>query len=290
MTAFALNGGTVRDGAGNNAVLTAAATNPAGVLKIDTTAPAVTAKLTSDTGVSATDKITSKDTLTGGGDPNATVQFTVDGTLIAATATAGATGVWTFTPTGLADGAHTIVASETDAAGNTGTAALAFTLDATAPKATAITASPASGDLDAGKTVSLTVTFSAPVYAGATSYLALNDGGHAVYAGGTGTGVLTFTYTVAAGQNTAALAVTGASAGFQDIAGNVPTFSGVVGALPGPLQIDTTAPTVTQVTASPASGEVKAGALVHVTLATSEAVTVTGTPQLLLNRRRRCGL
>ena len=43
------------------------------------------------------------------------------------------TGAWSFTPSGLVDGAHTIVASQTDAFGNTGTASLSFTLDTTAP-------------------------------------------------------------------------------------------------------------------------------------------------------------
>ena len=66
------------------------------------------------------------------------MHFTVDGSAIAQTATANASGVWSFTPTGLADGAHTIVASETDVAGNTGTASLSFTLDTTAPVAPTI--------------------------------------------------------------------------------------------------------------------------------------------------------
>jgi hypothetical protein len=61
------------------------------------------------------------------------VHFTVDGAAIAATATANASGVWSFTPTGLADGSHTIVASETNAVGATGTSSLTFTLDTTAP-------------------------------------------------------------------------------------------------------------------------------------------------------------
>ena len=60
-----------------------------------------------------------------------------EGSTTLGTATANAAGVWTFTPTGLADGAHTIVAKETDAAGNTGSAALTFTLDSTAPAAPA---------------------------------------------------------------------------------------------------------------------------------------------------------
>ena len=86
----------------------------------------------SDTGSSSSDKITSNDALTGSGDANAVVHFTVDGTLIASTATANASGVWSYTPTGLADGSHTIVASETNA-GGTGTASLTFTLDTAAP-------------------------------------------------------------------------------------------------------------------------------------------------------------
>ena len=95
---------------------------------LDTTAPAVTEALGTDTGSSGTDKITSNDALTGGGDANATVTFT-EGSTTLGTATANAAGVWTFTPTGLADGAHTIVAKETDTAGNSGSASLTFTLD-----------------------------------------------------------------------------------------------------------------------------------------------------------------
>ena len=44
--------------------------------------------------------------------------------------------------------------------------------------------------------------------AGGTPTLALNDGGTATYTGGSGTSALTFSYTVGAGQNTAALAAT----------------------------------------------------------------------------------
>ena len=44
--------------------------------------------------------------------------------------------------------------------------------------------------------------------AGGTPTLTLNDGGTATYTGGSGSNALTFSYTVAAGQNTADLAVT----------------------------------------------------------------------------------
>jgi hypothetical protein len=92
--------------------------------------PVVTEQLANDTGVSASDKITKDPTVTGSGDPNAVVHFTIDGNPIAGTVTANGSGLWTFTPTGLADGPHTIVATETNAAG-TGSASLTFTLDRT---------------------------------------------------------------------------------------------------------------------------------------------------------------
>ena len=52
------------------------------------------------------------------------------------TTTANASGVWSFTPTGLAQGAQTVTASETDAAGLTGSASLTFTYDTVAPTVT----------------------------------------------------------------------------------------------------------------------------------------------------------
>ena len=117
------------DTAGNTSTTTALA------VTLDTTAPVVTEGLTSDTGSSASDKITANGTLTGTGDANAVVTFK-EGSTTLGTTTANASGVWSFTPTGLADGAHTIVASETDTAGNTGTSSLTFTLDTTAPVVT----------------------------------------------------------------------------------------------------------------------------------------------------------
>jgi hypothetical protein len=112
-------------------LLNVAATGPS--FTIDKTTPAVAEALASDTGSLSSDNITKDATLTGSGDANAVVSFTVDGTPIVATTTANGSGAWTFTPTGLADGLHTIVASETDAAGNTGSASLTFTLDTHGP-------------------------------------------------------------------------------------------------------------------------------------------------------------
>lgn len=136
VTSFNLNGATLRDAAGNAANLGGAAGyNPAGTLKIDTTSapPTVTQRLANDTGASLSDRISASPALVGTADANAVVHFTVGGSSIAATATADANGVWAFMPTSLADGAHTIVASQTNATGATGTASLSFTLDTTAP-------------------------------------------------------------------------------------------------------------------------------------------------------------
>ena len=128
-----LTGGTnsltarVTDAAGNTA------TSAAVVYTLSTTAPVVTEALTFDTGSSATDHITANDALSGTGLASTVVHFTIDGTPIATTVTANAQGAWSFTPSGLTDGAHPIVASQTDAFGNTGSASLTFTLDTTAP-------------------------------------------------------------------------------------------------------------------------------------------------------------
>ncbi|WP_128927175.1 Ig-like domain-containing protein [Bradyrhizobium guangxiense] len=125
----------VSDVAGNTT------TSNAVVYTLSTTGPAVTEHLTSDTGASALDQITSNPALSGTGLANTTVHFTIDGTLAATTALADASGNWSFTPSGLGDGLHTIVASQTDTFGNTGSASLAFTLDTIAPsQALAITA------------------------------------------------------------------------------------------------------------------------------------------------------
>ena len=92
--------------------------------------------------------------------------------------------------------------------------------------------------------MTLTVNLSEAVtVAGGTPTLTLNDGGTATYTGGSGTNALTFSYTVAAGQNTADLAVTAVNLGtatVTDGAGNAANLSGAVTNPAGILQINTT--------------------------------------------------
>ncbi len=121
--------------------------------------------------------------------------------------------------------------------------------------------------------------------AGGTPTLTLNDGGTATYTGGSGTNALNFSYTVAAGQNTASLAARRSTpmARRSRMAPALPLafrrfLANSVGA-----QIDTTIPTVTQVVASPGSGTENPGDVITITVDLSKAVTVTGTPTLTLN-------
>ena len=96
--------------------------------------------LVSDTGSSSTDRITSNPAVKGTGQANTLVTIKEGGATLGTT-TADGTGAWSFTPTGLADGVHTLNASQTDLAGNTGTATLNFTLTRAATVARAATLS-----------------------------------------------------------------------------------------------------------------------------------------------------
>jgi hypothetical protein len=110
-----------------------------------------------------------------------------------------------------------------------------------------------SGDLNAGHVVTLTLNMNEDIAidtTGGTPTLSLNDGGVATYSGGSGTKALSFTYTVANGENTPDLTVTavnlnGATA--QDSNGHDAVFIGAIGNPPGTLQIDTTPPQLVDV-------------------------------------------
>jgi hypothetical protein len=116
------------------------------------------------------------------------------------------------------------------------------TVDKTFPTVLSIVASPSKGDLDAGKKVLLTVDFGEKVTVSGHPVLKLNDGGVASYVRGSGTSSLKFSYTVAGGQNTADLTVTGLTlaggATIKDAAGNNAVLTGAVTNPVGVLQID----------------------------------------------------
>jgi hypothetical protein len=163
----------------------------------------------------------------------------VNGTTLAVTFQGGATENFTLAgPLPAGD----YFSPQLDGAGGTELVVTPTTL----PTVSSITASGTGitngkGDLNAGHVITLTVTFSDVVAvntAGGTPTLGLNDGGTATYTGGSGTNALTFSYTVASGQNAANLAVNGVSLNGAiipaDLSGAAATFNG--------LQIDTTPP------------------------------------------------
>ena len=112
---------------------------------------------------------------------------------------ANGSGAWTYTTAALANGAHSLTATATDAAGNTGVAsgALSVTIDTTAPVAPSITSfSPDTGTVGDGITTAnvLTLTGTAEanstvkVFDGATllgSAAANGSGAWSLYDGGT---------------------------------------------------------------------------------------------------------
>ena len=170
--------------------------------------------------------------------------------------------------------------------------------DTTPPTVTSLNSSAPNGTYKVGDVISIQVNFSENVVvAGGTPQLILETGGtdRAInYTSGTGSSTLTFTYIVQAGDTTAdldylstsALALNGGT--IRDAANNNATLT-----LPSPgaanslgnnktIVIDGVAPTVTSVTASTANGTSRVGDVVSIQVNFSEAVTVTGTPQLTL--------
>ena len=93
-------------------------------------------------------------TLTGTAEANSTVKV-YDGATLLGTATANGTGAWSYTTAALSNGTHSLTATATDAAGNTGAAstAMSVTVDTAAPVAPTITSfTPDSGVVGDGIT------------------------------------------------------------------------------------------------------------------------------------------
>ncbi|MFL5340441.1 MAG: beta strand repeat-containing protein, partial [Gemmataceae bacterium] len=138
---------SIKDAAGNNAVLTFTAPNTTGVL-VDGVAPLAPTNLalvaSDDTGSSSSDRITSvkTPTFTGKAEANSTVELFRATTISLGTATADASGNWSITASSaLPEGVNSITAQATDAAGNTGPAstALSVTIDSVVPTSTIAT-------------------------------------------------------------------------------------------------------------------------------------------------------
>ena len=167
-----------------------------------------------------------------------------------------------------------------------------------APVVTNVTSTTANGSYTTGSVISITITFDQVVAVTGTPQLTLETGATdrtVNYVSGSGTNTLTFTYTVQAGDTSAdldyvattSLALNGGT--IKNAGGTNATLTlatpGTAGSLGANknIVIDTTAPTVTNVTSTTANGSYTTGAVIAVTVTFSENVNVTGTPTLTLN-------
>src|SRR5207249_5543318 len=229
-TSLTLNGGTIKDAAGNNATLTLPGLTAAGSLGtnksivIDTTAPtsAVTSPASgviantlgsvsgtaSDTGGSGVASVVislkrnfSDNHYWNGSDwSSATEVFlSADNT----TSWSKISGL----PTGadLLDGSYTVRSRATDNASNVQTpgAANNFTVDQTGPSLTVVTGPP-NGSYRAGQNLDFTATYDENVVVTGTPRIGVTIGGNArnaSYVSGSGTTALVFRYTVVSGDN-----------------------------------------------------------------------------------------
>ena len=332
-SALGLNGGSISDSAGNAASLTLAApgsTNSLGsnkAISVDTTSAAVTSvnSSTSDgsykSGQTISIQVNFSENVTVTGTPTLTLETGGTDAIVNYTSGSG-TSTLTFTYTvgaghtstdlDYASNAALTLAGGTinDSAGNSSNLTLptpgttnslgaskAIVIDTTSPTVTSVNSSTPNGTYKTGDVISIQINFSENVTVTGTPQLTLETGGtDAVinYASGTGTSLLTFTYTVIAGNtssdldyvNTNSLALNGGT--ISDAAGNASTLTLAAPAAANSLGankaiiIDATSPTVTSVNSSTANGTYKAGQIVSIQVNFSENVTVTGTPQLTL--------
>ncbi|AFM14725.1 hypothetical protein Turpa_4092 [Turneriella parva DSM 21527] len=204
-------------------------------------------------------------------------------------------------PTLVSNTVYTLAFNCTDAAGNAATAVsrTSVTYDVTGPSVSSVSSSTADGTYGTGGSISIQVVFNEAVTVNTTGgtpqlTLGLSPTAKAVnYVSGSGTTTLNFIYTVAAGESTNDLEVNNTSAlnanggTLRDAIGNNATLTLPVGggtSLGGSkaIVIDGVAPTVTNITSSLADGTYRAGQAVPIQVTFSEAVKISGTPQITL--------
>jgi hypothetical protein len=250
ITGLALNGGSIKDDAGNNAVLAGAAGNPAGILQIDTIAPRVTSIVanpaSADLNAGRTVALTvnfSELVNVAGGTPllnlsdGATASYVIGSGSKALTfnytvAEGENSANLTVLGLGLPNGTtiEDNAGNDANLAGAVADPAGILKIDTTAPVVNAVTTSPASGEVNTNRSVTMSLAMSEKVSVTGAPVLLLNDGGTALYKNGSGTSTLTFRYTVGAGEVTSDLRITGivlpSPSAITDLSGNAANLSG----------------------------------------------------------------
>jgi len=271
---LALNGGSIADTYGQNAVLTLATPGQAGSLAankaivIDTTVPIITGP-GSSTGSTSSASIAENTTTVHSFTANETVTWSLSGA-DAGKFTISIGGALAFSPapnfevpgSAASSNTYTVIVTGSDAAGNaySQTVTVSVTdVDEVAPTISGISSTTSNGSYKSGGVITIIVTFSESVVVTGTPQLTLETGATDTpvdYASGSGTNTLTFTYTVTSGNtssdldyaSTTALALNGGS--IKDATGNnailtlvSPGGTGSLGAN-NAIVIDTTSPTI----------------------------------------------
>lgn len=192
--------------------------------------------------------------------------------------------------TGITDTASNLIATGF-------TSGQTYTLDHYSPPVSGVNSSTSNGTYKVGDVIAIQVAFGEAVNVTGTPQLTLETGSVdrvVNYASGSGTNTLTFNYTVQTGDSSADLdylstaALTLNSGTIKDAAGNDATLTlaspGAAGSLAAnkAIVIDGVAPEVSGVSSSTANGIYTVGDTIVVTVNFTEAVAVTGTPQLTL--------
>jgi hypothetical protein len=335
-SSLVLNLGTIKDTIGNDADLTLATPNAVNSISdnqaivIDTTAPTVS-NVTSTTtdgtyGVPTSIDIVvtfdeAVDIVTTGGTPSITLNSGGTATYASGTGTAALTFNYVVAATENAAAldytatSSLILNSGTikDTIGNDADLTLAapnavnsisdnqfILIDTTSPTISDVTSTTGDGTYPATTSIDIVVTFDEAVdvvTAGGTPSIALDGGGSATYASGTGTTALTFTYVVAAENSTSldyttttALVLNGGT-----ILDAVSNAADLTLASPGDVNsisdnqaiaIDTILPTVSGVTVSNSDGDYGLTSVITVRVEFSEVVNVLtggGTPTIALD-------
>ena len=195
-----------------------------------------------------------------------------------------------------AGNASTLTLAAPGAASSLGNAK-AIVVDGVLPTIASVSSSSNDGAYKFDDTIPITITFSEAVTVTGTPVITLETGlsdAVVTYTTGSGTSTLTFNYTVLSGHNTtdldyktsSALVLNGST--IKDASGNNATLT-----LPEPgatnslgankaIEVDGIVPTVSIVTSTLADGHYTVGQVIPVSVLFSEAVTVTGTPQITL--------
>ena len=236
--AVTLDNTGLADAAGNTGLATTSSAN----FVIDTKRPTATVALDDPTlkaGETATVTITFSEAVTGFANADLIIP---NGTLTAVASTDGnITFTATFTPAADTEDATNAVTLDNtglaDAAGNTGlatTSSANFVIDTKRPTAINVTSTKSDGTYGIGEAITITVTFSKAVTVTGTPQLELETGPvdrTINYASGTGTNILSFTYTTQSGDESSDLdyKATGSlalnSGTIKDAAGNDATLT-----------------------------------------------------------------